>query len=72
MRLIKFLLTAFFIFFFAIAKPKRGLLRWFFIAIIVKYWSVARTGLTNTFLYSFAVVNFNSVWKFKSLNKLNR
>lgn len=60
-RLIAFLYTAFFIFFLAIAKPKRGWSKLFFLAKSVKYWSLDFTGLSKTFLYSAGFFNRTSV-----------
>ena len=63
--LIKFLVTAFLIFFLAIASPSLGCECSFIIASKVKNLSVDFTGFANTFLYSSGFPNLNWEGKLK-------
>ena len=65
-RLIGFLSTDFLIFFFAIARPRRGWCNGFLIASRVKYLSVDLTGLAKTFLYSAGFLKRKSGGKVKT------
>lgn len=64
--LMRFLATAFFIVFLAIANPSRGNGSWFGVASTVKYLSVDLIGLSKTFLKSAGVPNRNCAGKPKS------
>jgi len=63
----RFLATAFFMAFLAIANPSRGYGKGLFVANTVKYLSEDLIGFVKTFLYSAGVLSRYESGKLKSL-----